>query len=410
MTFYLPHPQPQPQQLLTMADTPSLPPSGPSPFLSSLASTPSVSSSMTPLPTGTPAPTAAATISAADRGQLQVQQTSYCITISSGRPHPCEHEHTVSPQTPPPVHLRHVVEPEPQDTRALQQQQPQDREREDDAESPTPTTTGPQTETGWSPLKRLSAVADFVPNLSPLPASPLSRRKREENRLRSSSSVLSGRRLYSRSNSMTSPVQILKPAQHDTEARDVEGDVDVDMDMRSAPGSPAPTPAPRTPTRRSTIIDIPSSLPPILAVLDLFSSNEGPANPPSSSELAASASASSASEDGEEDQMDISPPSVANAGQAVSKVEKELEKEAWQLSPLAIAPISRPLSASALSFQKQLEVVQQQPGQVSPPVPEPTLAVSSTSAPRPTHRNLNIQSGLRLTFKTTFLSEAQIET
>ncbi|KAF9538726.1 hypothetical protein CPC08DRAFT_771086 [Agrocybe pediades] len=76
-----------------------------------------------------------------------------------------------------------------------------------------------------------------------------------------------------------------------------------------------------------------------------------------------------------------------------------VEKEAWQLSPPAIAPISRPLSASALSFQKQLEVVQQQPGQVSPPVPEPTFAAHSTSAPTSTSRNPNVQSALCLTFQ-----------
>ncbi|KAF9540923.1 hypothetical protein CPC08DRAFT_730898, partial [Agrocybe pediades] len=93
----------------------------------------------------------------------------------------------------------------------------------------------------------------------------------------------------------------------------------------------------------------------------------------------------------------------ATGTEAVSKVEKEASKEvedkavvqevqglevivpfaaeeASQLSPPAATPISQLSSAAALSSQEQLEVVQQQVGQMSRFL-KPTLAAPSTSAP-----------------------------
>ncbi|KAF4617988.1 hypothetical protein D9613_012958 [Agrocybe pediades] len=105
---------------------------------------PSVSSSTTPLPNGTPVPTTVATLSAAVHGQPQVQgpaTTSPSPLVGfenlasasppicgpgleyqhhlQHQPHPRERERTVAPQTPPPKRLRHVVEPELQDARSV---------------------------------------------------------------------------------------------------------------------------------------------------------------------------------------------------------------------------------------------------------------------------------------------------
>ncbi|KAF9545407.1 hypothetical protein CPC08DRAFT_730101, partial [Agrocybe pediades] len=327
--------------------------------------------------------------------------------------YPRERKHTVSQQTPPPMNLRHI-EPELQDTHAPQ---PQDRKREDD--------TCPSTDRdGMDPAEEAEWIAALVPHHSPLPASSSSTRKsiamddsdleREIDRdvherkdeQRSSSPVLrgmdvGGRRSRSGSNSVTSSAQTLKPVHYDTESHE-GGDEDVDMDMRSAP-------APRTPTRRSTITGSPSSPPAILAVLALFWSNEGSANPPASlnkflqRRFLQNLSNRMKMRRRNEKLWLGSGKLERRIRWAVSKVEKEASKEvedkavvqevqglevivpfaaeeASQLSPPAATPISQLSSAAALSSQKQLEVVQQQVGQMSRFL-KPTLAAPSTSAP-----------------------------
>ncbi|KAF9552511.1 hypothetical protein CPC08DRAFT_273683 [Agrocybe pediades] len=272
-----------------------------------------------------------------------------------------------------------------------------------------------------SPLKRLSVVAALVPNLSPLPVHGSSRMKKGEDSdvemdmamdgqdhvvdddgRRKSSPVSSGlnggrsSRSRSRSGSVSSSVQTLKPLHRDAEVRE-EGD-DEDVDMRSAPASPAP--APRTPIRKSPVVDS-STLPSTLAALDLFSSDEGVVNPPTPRALTPPAPSSIESleierekkekaeeggeEDGEDVQMEISPSSIVDPTQAIPKVEKEaseeVEEEAVVKGLQEPAAEKSPVAPPPTSLSPSLDTAQAEPEEVTLPAPEPTPAAPSTPAP-----------------------------